>query len=62
MFLSMSVLDLKKDYRRLAFELHPDRNSGVTLTKQKEVYADFYRLSEAYERLLLLFSRANQRK
>lgn len=59
-FMDGTVLSLKKDYRSLAFRLHPDRNIGVSDSNKSQSSSDFHSLSESYQKLILLFSRANK--
>ncbi len=54
-FMSMSGMDLKKDYKKLAMRLHPDRHFNETPSVQKRSQEDFRVLSESYDTLRMLF-------
>ena len=43
---------LKKKYRKIALEKHPDRQSGKTAAQKKKMEEEFKEASEAYETLL----------
>lgn len=57
-FMSMSASDLKRDYKKLALKLHPDRHFNEIPSLQKQSVEDFRVLSESYDTLKMLFSRA----
>lgn len=40
---------IKKAYRMLAMKLHPDKHSGASEQKRKEVESEFQEVAEAYE-------------
>lgn len=44
-----SALDIKKSYRKLALEHHPDRQSNPTDSQAEEAKAIFQQIGEAYE-------------
>ncbi|MES2768297.1 MAG: DnaJ domain-containing protein [Bdellovibrionota bacterium] len=54
-FMSMSGSDLKKDYKKLAMKLHPDRHFNEIPSVQKQSQEDFRVLSESYDTLRMLF-------
>jgi len=57
-FMSMSASDLKRDYKKLALKLHPDRHFNESPSQQAQSVEDFRVLSESYDTLKMLFSRA----
>lgn len=57
-FMSMSAADLKRDYKKLALKLHPDRHFNEIPSLQRQSEEDFRVLSESYDTLKMLFSRA----
>ncbi len=57
-FMSFRGEDLKKDYRKLAFKFHPDRHTHDPSSVKSQFEENFRVLSESYETLQLLFSRA----
>jgi hypothetical protein len=57
-FMSFQMVDLKKDYRKLAFKFHPDRHPHETPSVKRHLEENFRVLSQSYETLQLLFSRA----
>lgn len=57
-FMSFRGGDLKKDFKKLALKLHPDRHFNVSPSEQQRFHEDFRVLSESYETLKMLFSRA----
>lgn len=57
-FMSFRMTDLKKDYKKLALKLHPDRHFNESPSVKAAFEQDFRVLSESYETLQMLFSRA----
>lgn len=57
-FMSGSAINLKKDFKRLALKLHPDRHFNEIPSVQKQSQDNFRVLSESYETLKSYFSRA----
>lgn len=57
-FMSGREADLKRDYRKLALKLHPDRHFNEIPSVQRQFQEDFRVLSESYDTLKMLFSRA----
>ena len=57
-FMSLTFHDLKRDYKKLAFKLHPDRHFKEIPSAQRQFQENFRVLSESYELLKMLFSRA----
>lgn len=57
-FMSMGFSDLKRDYKRLALKLHPDRHFNEIPSLQRQSIEDFRCLSESYNTLKMLYSRA----
>lgn len=57
-FMSLTFHDLKRDYKKLAFKLHPDRHFNEIPSVQRQFQENFRVLSESYELLKMLYSRA----
>jgi hypothetical protein len=57
-FMSTTFSDLKRDYKRLALKLHPDRHFNEISSVKRQCEENFRVLSESYEILKMLFSRA----
>jgi hypothetical protein len=57
-FMSGTYSDLKRDYKRLALKLHPDRHFNEIPSVQRQFQDNFRVLSESYDLLQMLFSRA----
>lgn len=57
-FMSFTAYDLKRDYKKLALKLHPDRHFNEIPSVQRQSQDNFRVLSESYELLKMLFSRA----
>lgn len=55
-FMSMRAEDLKRDYKKLALKLHPDRHFNEIPSVQKQSQEDFRVLSESYDTLRIFLS------
>jgi hypothetical protein len=57
-FMSTTFSDLKRDYKKLALKLHPDRHFNEISSVKQQSEENFRVLTESYDVLKMLFSRA----